>query len=79
MYTSVYDALFDQVPPQLRDDVLKLLVQSNASPSQRRQLLIEKGLTRNFVDCTEVLADGGKLSLNPDFFSVASLTLLHRR
>ncbi|EKM52933.1 uncharacterized protein PHACADRAFT_259100 [Phanerochaete carnosa HHB-10118-sp] len=57
-HSKIYDTLFDQVPPELRNDVLKLLVQSNASPSQRRQLLIEKGLTRSFVDCIEVLADG---------------------
>lgn len=56
-HTRIYDALFDQVAPHIRSDVLKLLVQSNASPSQRRQLLIEKGLTRSFVECIDILAD----------------------
>jgi eukaryotic translation initiation factor 2-alpha kinase 4 len=57
---SVYDALFEQVPPHLQPEVLKILVQSNASPSQRRQLLAEKGLSRSFVDSLEILSDRGE-------------------
>lgn len=69
----VYDALFEQVPLQLRPEVLKILVQSNASSSQKRQLLADKGLNRSFVDCFEILADRGEIWLRicdipyPDF------------
>ena len=59
----VYDALFEQVPPQLHEEVLKILVQSNASPSQRRQLLAEKGLSRSFIDSFEILSDRGSCYL----------------
>lgn len=56
----VHEALFEQVPPQLQQEVLKIVVQSNASPSQRRQLLVEKGLSRSFVDSFEILSDRGQ-------------------
>lgn len=56
----VYDAVFEQMQTQLRADVLKVLVQSNASPSQKRQLLSEKGLSRHVLDELDILLEGGQ-------------------
>lgn len=51
------------MPPHQRSEVLKILVQSNASLSQKRQLLADKGLQRSFIDSFEILADRGRRRL----------------
>lgn len=55
----VYDAVFQQIPSQIHADILKILVQSNASLSQKRQLLSEKGLARHVLEELDVLLEGG--------------------
>ena len=45
---------------QLRADVLKVLVQSNASISQKRQLLLERGLAKHILEELDILLEGGK-------------------
>lgn len=69
-YLAVRDVVLEQIPSHIRADVIKLLTQSNASPSQRRQLLLEKGLARNMTDQLEILLEGGALRLTAPHFSM---------
>ena len=50
--------LFEHLSLPSYTDVLKIL-QTNASTSQRRQLLLDKALSRNAADLLEVLFEGG--------------------
>jgi eukaryotic translation initiation factor 2-alpha kinase 4 len=52
-------AIMDFIPSTLYTEALKILLQTNASPSQRRQLFLEKSLSRNTVDLLEILFEGG--------------------
>ncbi len=54
----VRTALFEHLSLPSYTEVLKIL-QSNASNSQRRQLLLDKALSRNAADLLEVLFEGG--------------------
>lgn len=60
----------------MRADVIKLLVQSNASSSQKRQLLLEKGLSRSVTDQLEILLEGGKSHIHRHICSKSKFTLL---
>ena len=54
----VRTVLFEHLSLPSYTDVLKIL-QTNASTSQRRQLLLDKALSRNAADLLEVLFEGG--------------------
>ncbi|THH00815.1 hypothetical protein EW026_g1755 [Hermanssonia centrifuga] len=56
-HTTIYEAVFEQIPSELRPDVLKLLVQSDATRSQKRPLLTKKGLSRMVIDELEILTE----------------------
>ncbi|KAI0083455.1 hypothetical protein BDY19DRAFT_998561 [Irpex rosettiformis] len=57
-HTQIRAALFEHLSLPSYTEVLKIL-QTNASTSQRRQLLLDKALSRNAVDLLEALFEGG--------------------
>lgn len=63
IYYTVYDAIFDPIPEIHRHEVLKMLVNSDATRAQRRPLLAKKGLSRLQIDVLDVLSDAGKVDL----------------
>lgn len=63
---TVYDAIFDPIPEIHRHEVLKMLVNSDATRAQRRPLLAKKGLSRLQIDVLDVLSDAGNVDPSYD-------------
>jgi translation initiation factor 2-alpha kinase 4 len=51
----------NRIPNDLRPAVFDIINQSKSSPSQKRALLLKKGLLRSTADELEVLAEVGKI------------------
>lgn len=58
----VVDTCLDRIPEKSRQGVLDILAQSKSSWSQKRALLLKKGLLRSSIDELEVLDECGRLS-----------------
>jgi translation initiation factor 2-alpha kinase 4 len=58
--SSVVDLALNRIPNDLRPAVVDIINQSKSSPSQKRALLLKKGLLRSTADELEVLAEVGK-------------------
>jgi hypothetical protein len=56
----VVDLALNRIPNDLRPAVIDIMNQSKSSPSQKRALLLKKGLLRSTTDELEVLAEVGK-------------------
>jgi hypothetical protein len=56
----VVDLALNRIPNDLRPAVIDIMNQSKSSPSQKRALLLKKGLLRSTTDELEILAEVGK-------------------
>ena len=56
----VVDLALNRIPNDVRPAVIDIMNQSKSSPSQKRALLLKKGLLRSTTDELEVLAEVGK-------------------
>ncbi|KAL4251194.1 non-specific serine/threonine protein kinase [Abortiporus biennis] len=56
-HTKFFDIALSRVSQDLRAEVIKVLDQSKSSQSQKRSILLRKGIPRNIVDELEVLTD----------------------
>jgi eukaryotic translation initiation factor 2-alpha kinase 4 len=56
---SVVDLCLKRIPVELRDDVLDILKQAKPSNSQRKALLLKRGVFKSLADELEVLNDIG--------------------
>lgn len=56
-HTKFLDLALARVPADLRSEVLKVLDQSKSSQSQKRSILLRKGVPRSVVDELEILMD----------------------
>ncbi len=56
---TVLDVALGRVSAELRPEVIKVMDQTKASQSQKRSILLRKGVLRNVVDELEVLMDVG--------------------
>jgi hypothetical protein len=61
----VVDLALSRIPDAQRGAVIEIIHQSKSSPSQKRALLLKKGLLRSIADELETLADTGKLFSRP--------------
>lgn len=59
-FRPVVDLAFNRIPNDLRPAIVDIINQSKSSPSQKRALLLKKGLLRSTADELEVLAEVGK-------------------
>jgi translation initiation factor 2-alpha kinase 4 len=60
-FLSVVDLALNRIPNDLRPAVVDIINQSKSSPSQKRALLLKKGLLRSTTDELEVLTEVGKI------------------
>ncbi|KAI0696604.1 hypothetical protein BC835DRAFT_1341525 [Cytidiella melzeri] len=58
-HTKIHAAVFDHISLSSWSEVQKILLQTNASSSQRRQLLLDRAISRNSADLLETLFEGG--------------------
>ena len=58
--SPVLDVALGRIAPDLRAEVVKVFDQTKASQSQKRSILLLKGVPRNIIDELEVLMDVGK-------------------
>ncbi|KAJ7220218.1 kinase-like domain-containing protein [Mycena pura] len=56
-HSSILHVVFERIPSDLRPSVQEILGHSKASASQKRALLLKKGLLRSMADELEILAD----------------------
>ncbi|KAH8096907.1 hypothetical protein BXZ70DRAFT_945142 [Cristinia sonorae] len=56
-HSKIYDIAMGRVSPDLRSEVIKVLDQSKSSQSQKRSILLRKGVPRATVDELEVLLE----------------------
>lgn len=59
----VVDLALNRIPSDLRPSVVEIISQPKSSPSQKRALLLKKGLLRSTADELEVLAEVGKTNI----------------
>lgn len=59
----VVDLALNRIPNDVRPAVVDIINQSKSSPSQKRALLLKKGLLRSTADELEVLAEVGELQI----------------
>jgi len=59
---SVVDLALSRIPAAQRSAVIDIIHQSKSSPSQKRALLLKKGLLRSIADELEAFAETGKSS-----------------
>lgn len=59
----------ERIPPAQRNSVIDILNQPKATSSQKKNMLLKKGLLRSTVDELEVLADIGPSSSAPSPYS----------
>ncbi|KAJ3481924.1 hypothetical protein NLI96_g7338 [Meripilus lineatus] len=56
-HSKILDVAFSRIPNELQSEVAKVLDQTKVSQSQKRAILLRKGVPRNIVDELEVLMD----------------------
>ncbi|KAJ7163895.1 kinase-like domain-containing protein [Mycena crocata] len=56
-HSSIIRIMFDRLPSALRPSILEIISHSKSSPSQKRALLLKKGLLRSTADELEILAE----------------------
>jgi len=56
-HTKFHDLALARISADLRSEVVNVLDQSKSSPSQKRSILLRKGVPRNVVDELEILMD----------------------
>ncbi|KAF8170288.1 kinase-like domain-containing protein [Mycena galopus ATCC 62051] len=56
-HSSIIRTVFDRIPSALRPSILEILNHSKSSQSQKRALLLKKGVLRSTTDELEALAD----------------------
>ncbi|TFK23737.1 other/PEK/GCN2 protein kinase [Coprinopsis marcescibilis] len=54
-HSKIVDLAMERVPAEQRNAVVEILMQSKSSPSQKRALLLKKGLSRSSIDELELL------------------------
>lgn len=59
-FDLVVDLALNRLPDDLRPAIVDIINQSKSSASQKRALLLKKGLLRSTTDELEVLAEVGK-------------------
>jgi translation initiation factor 2-alpha kinase 4 len=57
---AVVDLALDRIPTDLRPAIVDIINQSKSSLSQKRALLLKKGLLRSTTDELEILSEVGK-------------------
>lgn len=55
----VLDVVLDRVPSDARSAVMDILAQTKSSQSQKRSMLLRKGISRSVVDELELLSEVG--------------------
>jgi translation initiation factor 2-alpha kinase 4 len=63
LYRSVVDLVITRLPSGQRSAVIDILGQTKTSQSQKRALLLKRGLLRSTADELELLAETGRLPL----------------
>jgi hypothetical protein len=58
---KVIDLALSRVPHDIRDSIIEVITQVKSSWSQKRAMLLKKGLLRSVVDELEVLSDAGEV------------------
>jgi hypothetical protein len=58
---KVIDLALSRVPHDIRDSIIEIITQVKSSWSQKRAMLLKKGLLRSIVDELEVLSDAGEV------------------
>ncbi|KAJ7702683.1 kinase-like domain-containing protein [Mycena rosella] len=56
-HSSIVRIVLDRIPATLRPSILEIISHSKSTPSQKRALLLKKGLLRSTADELEALAD----------------------
>ncbi|THH28609.1 hypothetical protein EUX98_g5583 [Antrodiella citrinella] len=56
-HSRIYDIAIGRISPELRSEVIKVLDQPKSSQSQKRSILLRKGVPRSTVDELEALLD----------------------
>ncbi|KAJ7488435.1 kinase-like domain-containing protein [Mycena latifolia] len=56
-HSSIVRIVLERIPPALRPSIVEIISHSKSSPSQKRALLLKKGLLRSTADELEALAD----------------------
>ncbi|KAH9923827.1 uncharacterized protein B0H18DRAFT_1013542 [Fomitopsis serialis] len=56
-HSRILDVALDRVPSDVRDAVMDILDQTKSSQSQKRSMLLRKGISRNVADELELLCD----------------------
>ena len=60
---QVIELALTRVPHDIRDSVIEIITQSKSTWSQKRAMLLKKGLLRSTVDELEILCDTGVIPL----------------
>jgi translation initiation factor 2-alpha kinase 4 len=59
-YTIVIELVISRIPNNHRSAVVEIINQTKSSPSQKRALLLRKGLLRSVTDELEILSEVGE-------------------
>lgn len=60
--SQVIELALSRVPHDIRDSIIEVIMQVKPSWSQKRAMLLKKGLLRSIVDELEVLSDTGEIT-----------------
>lgn len=62
MYAAVIELSMNRIPDVHKSAVVEIINQTKSSPSQKRALLLRKGLLRSTTDELEILSEVGELA-----------------